>query len=227
MKQKVHSFNKALYKKCKEELCKKTAKEIISYYDKNCKLKGVYGQDFLSHYYSPILTTLKQFFGEVENKQILEIGYRVPMFLDYLKKCGASVYGIDIEPSAIHKTLLKMSVENINKKFLKEYENQFDVIIERITLSRLYDEKYFLETGNHRFKNKEKILLNLYRLLNPKGILVLQDDRGSIFTEAQFAKVGFRKVMKETPIVFRDKQRKDFGWNVLVVYRKLKSQPTP
>ena len=220
MKQKIHSFDERLYKQCKKELNKKPVKEIISSYKKQCKIKTGYEPEFLSHYYSPILTVLKQFIGRLKNKHILEIGYRMPMFLDYLKEQDVTVYGIDIEPYITNKNLLKMSVGNVSKKFLKEHKNQFHAIIERITLSRLYDEEYFLENGKHRFKNKEKILFNLYHLLKPKGILVLQDDRGTIFTEAQFAKIGFKKIMKEIPLAFRDKKSKNLGWNVLITYQK-------
>ena len=216
----MYSFDKKLYKQCKKELNKKLVREIVLIYKKRCKIKKGYEPEFLSYYYSPILTVLKQFFSKLENKYLLEIGYRMPMFLDYLKEQGASVHGMDIEPYIANKNLLKMSVENISKKFLKEHKNQFHAIFERITLSRLYDEKYFLETSKHKFKNKAKILLNLYQLLKPKGILILQDDRGTIFTKEQFAKVGLKKIMKKTPIIFRDKQKKNLGWNVLEVYQK-------
>lgn len=227
MGRKIYSFNEVLHKRYKKELGKKTAKEIILYYDKKCKLKGAYGLEFLSYCYSPILTALKQFFNKLKNKQILEIGYRIPVFLDYLKKQGAIVHGIDINPGVRNKNLLKMSVENISPKFLREHKNKFHAIVERITLSRLYDEMYFLETKSYRFKNKEKILSSLYGLLKPKGILILQDDRGTIFTESQFAKVGFKKILKETPIIFKDGRGKNLGWNVLVAYQKINSKTLP
>ena len=217
----LYTFDEELYKQCKKELSKRWVEEIILGYRTRCKITKGYGPEFLSYYYSPILTVLKQILGNLENKYILEIGYRMPIFLDYLEKQGAVVYGIDIEPYVENgRNLLKMSVEDIDKEFLKEHNNQFHAIIERITLSRQYDEEYFLETGEHRFKNKEKILLDLYRLLRPNGILVLQDDRGTIFSEAQFVKIGFRKIMKEIPIIFRDRDGNYLGWNVLVTYQK-------
>ncbi len=222
MKPKVRAFDEKLFKRCEMELRKKPAKEIILFYKQKCGL-NVYSPNFLSQYYSPILTALKQFFNSLQNKRILEIGHRLPMFLDYLEKQeGAIGYGIDTEPGMITKSSLKMSVENITPQFFMEHEHGFDAIVARITLSRLYDEMYFLETGHRRFKDKEKILLNLHRLLKPKGILVLQDDRGTIFTESQFAKVGFEKILRETPIIFKDRRGKNFGWNVLVVYQKFK-----
>ncbi len=224
MKQKVCYFDEVLFKRCKRELSKKPVKEIVLYYQKKCNLNRAYKLDFLNQYYSPILTALKQFFSTVKNKRILEIGYRLPIFLDYLEKQGAVVYGIDTEPSVRDKNLLKMSVENITPTFFEEHKNKFDAIIARITLSRLYNENHFLETGEYRFRDKEKILSNLYHLLKPDGILVLQDDRETIFTEAQFAKAGFKKIMKETPIIFKDRQGKNLGWNVLVVYQKSHSK---
>ena len=185
---KMYSFNEKLYKKCKKEL------------DKKSDSKYGYEDGFLSCYYSPILIVLKQLFKDFKNKKILEVGYRVPLFLDYLKGEGADVYGIDVDPAVVGDNLIKMSVEKMDKEFMKKHK--FDVIFERITLSRLYDENYFLDTGKFRFKNKEKILSNLYVLLKKGGYLILQDDRGSIFTESQFKKIGFKKVMKEIPIIY-------------------------
>ncbi len=192
-------FDKKLYQKCKKELKKSS--------------------EFLN-YYSPTLTVLKQFLKDFKNKNILEIGYRDAVFLNYLKKKEVNVYGIDIKPEKTNKNLLKMSVENVSKKFLKKYDNKFHAIFERITLSKLYDKNYFLKNGKHRFKNKEKILSNIYKLLKNKGILILQDDRGTVFTELQFKKIGFKKLIKETPIIFKDKKGKNLGWNILVVYQK-------
>lgn len=198
----MKTFDKKIYKGCKKELSKKS--------------------EFLGNYYSPILTTLKQFLKNLKNKNILEIGYRTTLFLEYLKTHEANVYGIDINPETTDRNLFKMSIEKLTPKFLKENKNKFHAIIERITLSKLYEEKYFLETGKYKFKNKEEILSNIQKLLKNKGILLLQDDRGSIFTEYQFKKFGFKKVMKELPIIFKDKRGKNLGWNVLVVYRKVK-----
>jgi len=198
----MKTFDINLYNKCKKELSKQS--------------------EFLGYYYSPTLTALKQSLKTLKNKNILEIGYRTPLFLDYLKIYGTNAYGIDTNPEIINKNLFKMSIEKLSPKFLKENKNKFHAIFERITLSKLYEEKYFLETGKYRFKNKDKILANIYKLLKNKGILVLQDDRGSIFTEYLFKKFGFEKLIKETPIIFKDKKGKDLGWNVIVVYRKIK-----
>ena len=221
-KQIIFSFNEKLYKRCIKELNKKSIQQSILDYENFFNVG--YKPDFLSLYYSPTLTALKQFFGDLKNKHILEVGFRLPLFLNYLKKQGAIAYGIDSKPRAIKKNLWRMSVENLNKTFLNENKNKFHAIIERITLSRLYDECHVLETGKPRFKNKRKIISNLYNLLKPRGILILQDDRGTIFTEAQFAKVGFKKLMKETPIIFKDNDGKYLGWNVLVAYRKAKGR---
>ena len=196
----IKIFNKKLYKKSKKELEKSS--------------------EFLSYYYSPTLTVLKQFLKSLKNKNILEIGYRDGKFLYYLKKNGANACGIDIKPEKTNKSLLKMSIENVNPKFLNKNNNKFHAIIERITLSKLYDKNYFLKTSKHRFNDKKKILSNLYKLLKPRGILILQDDRGTVFTKSQFEKIGFKKVLKEIPIRFRDKEGKNLGWNILVVYQK-------
>jgi len=186
----------------------------VTKYKKKCKIKKGYMPDFLSTYYSPILTVLKQYFKNLKGKSILEAGYRIPIFLDYLRLKGVDTYGIDIGPYITDRNLLRMPVEKISDKFKKKYSNYFHAIIERLTLSRLYDEEYFLKTGKRRFKNKKLILSNLYKLLRPNGILVLQDDRGSIFTETEFKKAKFKKILKEIPITFKK------GWNTLVVYKK-------
>lgn len=196
----IKIFNKKLYQESKRELEKSS--------------------EFLSYYYSPTLTVLEQFLKDLKNKNILEIGYRDGKFLDYLKKKGANTHGIDIKPEKTNKNLLKMSVTNVNQVFLNKNNNKFDAIIERITLSKLYNRNYFLKTGKQRFKDKNKILSNLYKLLKPKGILVLQDDRGTIFIKQQFKKIGFKQILKETKIKFKDKKGKNLGWNTLIVYQK-------
>lgn len=220
MKTKTFSFDEKLHKKCKKELDRKNVRKIILDYNKKDNIKKKYEPEFLSYYYSSILVVLYQFLSELKNKSILEVGYGMPLFLDYLQKQGSFVCGIDAEPLFTNENLFKMSIEHISSKFLHKYKNKFDAIIERITLSKLYDEKFFLKTSKHRFKNKEKILLNLSKLLRPEGILILQDDRGTIFTETQFIKAGFKKIMKETPIIFKNKKGKSLGWNVLAVYQK-------
>lgn len=142
----------------------------------------------------------------------------MPLFLEYLEKQGANVYGIDIKPDLTVKNFKKMSVENIQSYLLKQ---EFDAVVARITLSKLYNENYMKETGKPRFKNPEKILKNISKMLKPNGILILQDDRGTIFSKEQFKKLNFKKVMKATIIKFRDKNKKGIGLNVLVIYRKL------
>ncbi len=220
MKKEIHLFNKKLYQKSKKELNKNKVRKIIQKHNKNLKPQQRYEFEFLSYYYSPLLTTLAQFIGNLKNKQILEIGYRTPLFLDYLKMKGAKTYGIDTKPFITKKNYLKMSIGKLNQKFIKENKDKFDAIIERITLSKLYDKKHFLKTGKHKFKNKEKILSNISQLLQPNGILILQDDRGSIFTKSELSKANFRKIMKEITIKFKDKKGKDIGWNIIVVYKK-------
>lgn len=190
------------------------------FYKKHCKIDKGYPPEFLSYYYSPILTVLKQLLTNLKNKYILEIGYRMPMFLDYLINKNAKGYGIDIEPYIVRNNLLKISIENMDPKFLIEHENKFHAIIERITLSNLYDKNFFKKTGKRRFYKKDRILSNMFRLLKPGGILVLQDDRGTIFSESQFVKNGFIKIMKEIPIFFNSEDGEDLGKNVLVVYQK-------
>lgn len=212
-------FDEKLYQKCKKELNSRGAQNIVQQYRRECKIKKGYKPTFLSYFYSPVLTVLKQHFKNLKNKRILEIGYRMPLFLDYLKLNGANSYGIDIEPYITNKNLFKMSIEKLTPSFKRKFTDFFHAIIERLTLSRQYEEEYFLEKGRHRFKNKKLILYNLHHLLKPGGILVLQDDRGSIFTESEFKRAGFRKIMKERPIVFREKG-KYLGWNTLVVYKK-------
>ena len=77
-----------------------------------------------------------------------------------------------------------------------------------------------MKEGKYVFKNKEKVLSNIANLLKHNGLLILQDDRGSIFSETLFAKLGFEKVMKEEPVIFKDKKGKSLGWNVIVAYKK-------
>jgi len=215
VKELIH-FNEKIYSKCKKELSTKLARSIVKKYIKECKAKG-YDEHFLTYYYSPTFAALKQLLINLKNKKVLEVGYRMPMFMDYLISKGVKAEGIDVEPYFTNEYSKKMSIENPAQKFLK---NKYDAIIARITLSRLYDERYQLKTGKLRFKNKKKILKNLHKLLKPKGYLILQDDRGTIFTESQFAKIGFKKIMKEIPITFKDKKGRDLSWNVLVVYQK-------
>lgn len=214
-------FNETLYKKSKKELFSKEVKKLIENRNKTLHIKNKYSDDFLSLYYSPILAVLEQLLKDFNKKNILEIGYRVPLFLDYAKIRGANIFGIDINPFIENENLQKMSIENLDKKYLKKNKNKYDAIIARITLSKLYDELYEVETGRPRFKNKEKILKNIFSLLKTNGLLILQDDRGTIFTENQFKEIGFKKIINETPIIFKNKNNKSLGWNVIVAYKKI------
>lgn len=215
----AQSFNPKLYQSARKELNGKKAQAIIASYLNNFHLKG-YDKTFLATYYSPLYSVINQFCKNVKNKSVLEIGFRVPMFLDFLKEKGAKVYGIDIEPYMTNDNLLKMSIEALNSSFMVKHKQKFDIIFERITLTRLYDEQHFLKEGKYVFKNKEKVLSNIANLLKHNGLLILQDDRGSIFSETLFAKLGFEKVMKEEPVIFKDKKGKSLGWNVIVAYKK-------
>ena len=212
-------FNEILFKKAKRKLYSRKAIKIIENYNSKFNLKHSYPTNFLSIYYSPIYTILKQFWKNFENKNVLEIGFRIPLFLDYLESEGVKSYGIDIEPYIETEKLKKESIEKLSKDFVKKNKNKFHAIIARITLSRLYDEKNEVKTGKPMFKDKHKILSNIFQLLKPNGLLILQDDRGSIFSEKHFEKIGFRKIVKEYPIIFKDKN-KYLGWNVIVTYKK-------
>jgi len=210
-------LNNKLYRKCKVELSSDKARKILPLYKKECGLKRYHG-NYLS-YYTPILAVLRQYFRNLRNKNILEVGYRLPAFLGYLKLKGANVYGIDVKPYIVDREFFKMSIEKIEPKFKKHFSNYFHAIVERLVLSRQYDEEYFLKTGKHRFHNRKLILSNIYQLLRPNGILVLQDDRGTIFTESDFVGIGLKKVLKDIPVVFRWSRKKCI-WNTLGVYKK-------
>jgi hypothetical protein len=210
-------FNEALHKKSQKELSSKKAIEIINKY--NAKLKTKYPSNFLLQYYSPTYSILKKLLNKFEHKNILEIGFRAPLFLDFLQSKGANTYGVDIKPDIINENLVKMSIEKLSKGYLSKNKNKFHAIVARITLSRLYDEKHEVETGKPMFKDKRKILSNIFQLLKPKGILILQDDRGSIFSEKQFKDIGLKKIVNEYPITFTE-NGKSLGWNVIVAYRK-------
>lgn len=81
----LYSFDEELYKQCRKELGERWVEEIILGYKTRCKITKGYGPEFLSYYYSPILTVLKQILGNLENKYVLEIGYMMPLFLEYLE----------------------------------------------------------------------------------------------------------------------------------------------
>jgi len=214
-----------LFNKSKKQLSTKRAQEIIRGYVKKQGLKknspSLYNSEFLSSYYSPILAAMHRHYGSLKGKRMLEIGYRIPMFLDYLNSVGVTTVGIDIAPIFDGENLYKMDIENMPREFKEKYSHKFDVVFERLALSRLYDEMYVLEKGRLRFKNKKLILSNIAALLKPKGLLILQDDRGSIFTMDQLKKAGFEKAMRDAPIILKNKKGEYLGWNTLEVYRKV------
>lgn len=67
-KKEIIVFNKTLYKKCKKELNKTEVRAIILKYKKH-KTTIKYGPEFLSYYYSPTSTVLKQFFKTLKTKR--------------------------------------------------------------------------------------------------------------------------------------------------------------
>ena len=212
-----------MLRRCKSELLSEKPKRIIARYGKFAgKYWKSYSQDWLSLYYSPMLTALRQYLVDLEGKSVMEVGYGLPLFVTYLRSLGTDAVGIDIDPYITGEGLHKMSVERIPEGFKRRYAGRFDAIIERIALSKLYDSNYFEKTGRHRFRDRKRILGELRDMLKEGGLLVLQDDKGSVFTRREMSESEFRKVLNEPKIVFRDKRKKYMGWNTIVVYRKLK-----
>jgi hypothetical protein len=214
----VFITDEKIYKKAKKELNCKKVEDICKKYKKQWGkyLKNV---DEFSTYFSPILAIINKHYPNLKNIKTLEIGFRYPAFIDVLKSKEAITYGIDFDPYYTGKNLLKMSVENISKEFLKEHQNSFDIIYQRLCLSRLLNEmgekgKKFL------FTKTDKILKDLTSLLKPNGMLILLDDRGTIFTLKQFKENKLKKIEKECPIILKNKNREYLGWNILAVYKK-------
>lgn len=218
---KEENFGKLL-KEAKKELLSKKARLIISKYKRHAgKFQNAYNSEWLSVYYSPILVALRKYLGkDLKKRSILEVGYGLPLFIFYLKSVGSNAVGIDIDPYITGKDLYRMSVEHIRPSFKKQYRGHFDAIVERIALSNLYDKNYFNKTGKHKFKNKRKILSDLAFLLKDNGFLILQDDRGSVFSEKELKAAGFKRVIKLDKIIFHDRKRNYLGWNTLAVYKK-------
>jgi len=207
-------FDNKLYKKLKRKvLNSKSFKVILKKYRDPHNL--ISGKLEYWGYYIPILTVIYQLKKDIKGKKILEIGCSVPVFLEYLRFLGAEVYGIDIEPYITNNHIYKMNIEDMNKKFIKEHKGSFDIIYQRLTFSKLYDEEHELKKGKPRFKNKNKILKTINTLLRPNGVLILLDDRGSMFSLKQFSDNGFAKCLFEVPVMFTKKV-----WNVVTVYRK-------
>lgn len=212
--------NGALYRSSRIALNSTKTRKIIKKHNSRLDISLKYPLFYLKVYYSTILTTLTYFLKNLYSKNILEVGFRIPLFLDYLSMNGVNVFGIDSNPLFESKKFRKMSVTRIPSAFIRSFSNSFDAIIERITLSKQYEENYYFINRKYRFRNKLGILCVFHKLLKNNGLLILQDDRGTIFSEAEFKKVGFEKIMKEIPIIFKEKE-KYLGWNTLVVYKKV------
>jgi hypothetical protein len=204
------------YKKAKKELSSDKATKIIEKYNKELKLMN--SLISLSENYSPTFAILKYYYKNFQNKNLLEIGFSTPNFLEFLKLYGFNVNGIDIEPYVTSDDYLKMSVEDIDKNFLKLNNSKFDAITSKISLSKLYNENFELKTGKPAFKNPNKILKNLKELMNNNGLLILQEDRGSIFTEKMFKENGFQCLVKPYPIILKNNKKEYSGWNVISAY---------
>jgi SAM-dependent methyltransferase len=208
-------FDNKLNNKLKKELNSKSIKLDVVNYIKQNSLNN-YPSSFLSKYYTPIYTVIKQLKILIKNKKILEIGANVPFFLNFLESKGAIVKGIDIKPLIEHKNIILKSVEDDLSGIFK---NKFDIIYQRLTFSKLYDDNYYRDHKKYRFENKDKLLKNISKILKKNGYLILLDDRGSIFTPELFEKYHFKKVIMECPVFFKNENNHN-GWNVIVVYRK-------
>jgi hypothetical protein len=114
-----------------------------------------------------------------------------------------------------------MDVEKMPREFKEKYANKFDIVFERLTLSRLLDEMHVFKDGTLCFKNKRRILSDIKGLLKPNGLLILQDDRGSIFTLGQLKEAGFEKAMRGAPIILENRKGDYLGWNTIEAYRKV------
>jgi|GEM_PF-4123677 len=205
-------FDNKLYEnKMKIIKSQKFRKVFAKYPDKD---GSGYGDINYWKYYVPILVAIEQLVGKIEGKNILEIGCRYPVFLDYLNSLGTKGQGIDISPRYENRFVQKMNISNLNKQFIAKNKGKFDVIYERLTFSRWYDDEHELKTGKKRFEHKEKILKTINLLLKRNGTFILLDDRGTMFTLKQFVDAGFEKCLFEMPILFGGKT-----WNVIVAYK--------
>ncbi|MFB6075678.1 MAG: hypothetical protein ABEK17_00900, partial [Candidatus Aenigmatarchaeota archaeon] len=60
------SFDRTLYSKCKDELSSGEVRGIIEDCLKECNVEDGYDKNFLSKYYSPIYTVMRQFYNNLE-----------------------------------------------------------------------------------------------------------------------------------------------------------------
>ncbi|UZE94287.1 MAG: hypothetical protein IB618_01815 [Candidatus Pacearchaeota archaeon] len=205
-----------LYKKCFLEL-KHASSKIISKYKRELNSETPLGY---LQFYNPLYYMLKKYLKILKNKKILEIGYGRPYFLKFLKSKKTLVYGIDIiKPIKIKGIkLIKVDIEKIPQDLIKEYKNNFDVIIARLIFSKEYQRKY------NKFQNKNLILKNLNLLLKKKGKLILQDDKGTIFTKSEFRKANFKILIKQTKVQMDDivTKEKNKIKNTIMVLEKTK-----
>lgn len=101
--------------------------------------------------------------AEYKGKKILDVGCGNGLFLYNLKRFGAfDVYGVDISDYAVRQAREKLSLFNVNSGLLEEQsfsDNFFDVITLNHVIEHLPDPK--------------KTLLEVGRILKPKGLLII------------------------------------------------------
>jgi len=140
--------------------------------------------------YAPIFSFLLSIYkGKLKNKEILEIGYRRTNFMAMLKKNGAKMFGLDIEPAKTVKgmELKQGAAENLDKIFPKN--QKFDAIYS----SRCINAEAKLPSIDLSFARM------IYGKLNKGGFLVISGRLGAL-NEAALKKAGFRIIVPKTEI---------------------------
>lgn len=121
-----------------------------------------------------------------KNDEILDIGYGdFPILVDLLNKKGYSAYGIEPFTKYFDKEkTFKCTLKNIPKKLdiLK-----FNLILANMVYSINYT-SYCSKSFKWELEHKKEIIKKFYELLESKGILILIDDIGTIFSKTELCK---------------------------------------
>ena len=121
---------------------------------------------FLSGAHMSKVKNILNVIGNVQDKNVLDVGCGGGFYLNELKKRGANVFGVDYSRFAI--SFLKERYPDISAKVVSGYdlsffdENSFDFVL-------------LIDVIEH-MSNQDKVLAEIKRILKPNGFLILATD---------------------------------------------------
>ncbi len=150
--------------------------------------------------------------------KILEVGCSDGSFINFLKKDGFSVYGMDISKKAVEKaSCLNLNViQGDAEQGIKFPDNFFNIVIASEVIEHLYDTDYFLQELYRVTKDRGYLFLSTPNLVSIKNRLRILFGLYPNYSEYRVGPGMAGHIRSYTPRTLK-KQLTLNGWQVLQI----------